>query len=45
MSIVEGVSQLVEGMTNFKDYNLTEEEITIFKELIRELNIEFNPLD
>ena len=45
LPIHTGISQLVEGMTNFKDYALTEEEIAIFKELISGLNIKFVPLD
>ena len=45
MSIEEGVGQLVEGMTNYEDYSMTEDEIKTFEELIAKLNIEFTPLD
>ena len=45
MSIEEGVGQLVEGMTNYEDYSMTEDEIKTFEELIGKLNIEFTPLD
>jgi hypothetical protein len=45
MLIEEGVGQLVEGMTNYEDYSMTEDEIKTFEELISKLNIEFTPLD
>ena len=45
ISIKEGVGQLVEGMTNYEDYSMTEDEIKTFEELINKLGIEFTPLD
>lgn len=44
MSIKEGVDQLVEGMTNYEDYSMTEDEIKTFEELLNKLGIKFIPL-
>jgi hypothetical protein len=45
LSIYEGVGQLVDGMTNYADYDLTKDEIETFENLIDELNIEFIQLN
>ena len=45
MTINQGVSELVEGMTDYEDYNMTKEEIETFEGLLDKLNIQFIPLD
>ena len=43
LTIAQGVSELVEGMTDYEDYHMTPEEIEVFEELLDKLNIMFIP--